>query len=93
MLPALMSLRRPAGRKQRRMIKATVKINSAVLLSKPYNFRLSGVPNNLYGLTGMLNVDEDAALVDIQLEDDAEAIYSADSECEICTSVSLKQGD
>ena len=43
-----------------------VKINSAVLLllSKSYDSRLPGVPNNFYGLAGMLNVDDDAALID-----------------------------
>ena len=46
-----------------------MKINfSVLLLSIPCNFRLSGVLNNLYGLTGMLNVDEDVALVDNSLK-------------------------
>jgi len=63
MQPASTSLRRPAGKKRWCMTKATMKINSAVL-SKPYNFRLSGVPNNFYSLIGMLNINEDVALVD-----------------------------
>ena len=45
-----------------------VKTNSAVLLlSKLCNSRLSWVPNNLYGLSEMLNVDEGAAHVDNRL--------------------------
>ena len=47
------------------MIKVMVKINSAVLLlSKFYNFRLPGVPNNPCDSTGMMNVDEGVAYVD-----------------------------
>ena len=69
MQPASTSLRRPAGQKQWCTTKVTVKINSVVLLlSKPCNFRLWGISNNLYGLTGMLNVDEDVALVDNSLK-------------------------
>jgi len=67
MLPTSTSLRRPAGRKQQRTV--TMKINSAVLFfSEPCNFRLLGVPNNLYGLTEMLNVDKAVALVDNSLK-------------------------
>ena len=69
MRPASTSLRRLAGRKHRYMIKVTVKINSAVLLlSKLYNFRLPGVPNNPYGLIRMLNVDKGVVLVDNRLK-------------------------
>jgi len=69
MRPATTSLRRLAGRKRRYIIKVTVKINSAVLLlSKLYNFRLSGVPNNPYGLTGMLNIDKGVVLIDNRLK-------------------------
>jgi len=64
MLPASTSLRKPVGQKQRRRIKVMVKINFAfLLLSKLCNARLSGVPINPCGLTGMLNVDEVAAHV------------------------------
>jgi len=63
--PASMSLKRPAGWKHLHTIKVTVKINSAVfLLCKLCYSRLSGVPNNPCGLTGMLNVDEGIVLVD-----------------------------
>jgi len=68
MQPASTSLRRPVGQKRWRTTKATVKINYVVLLSKPCNFRLRGISNNLYGLIGMLNIDEDIALVDNSLK-------------------------
>ena len=69
MLPVLTSLRRPTGQKQWRTIKETVETNSAVVhLSKLCNSRLLRVPNDLYILTGMLNVDEDAAHVDNRLK-------------------------
>ena len=53
------------SQKTRRAKAATVKINFAtLLLSKPCNFRLSGVPNNPCDSTGMLNIDEGVAHVD-----------------------------
>jgi len=68
MLLASTSLRRRAGQKQWYMIKETVKTNFAILLlSKLYNFWLPGVPNNLYGLTKMLNVNEGNTHVDNRL--------------------------
>ena len=38
--------------------------SAILLLSQLCNFRLPGVSNNQCGLTGMLNSNEDAALVD-----------------------------
>ena len=67
MLPASMSLRRPAEQKWWRTTKETVKTNAAIL-SKFYNFRLLGVPNNPCGIIGMLNVNEGAAHVDNRLK-------------------------
>jgi len=47
----------------------TVKINTTILLLyKLNNFRLSGVPNNPCGLTGMLNVNEGVVLIDNRLK-------------------------
>ena len=69
MLPASTSFKRPAEQKRWRTIKEMVKTNSSILLlSKLCNSRLSGVPNNLYGLTVMLNVDEGVAHVDNRLK-------------------------
>ena len=46
-----------------------MKINSVILLlSKLCNFRLLGVPNNPCGLTGMLNINDGATLIDNSLK-------------------------